>query len=288
MMTTGAVWRVVVPANLTVPQINHDTVWQVKLIRHEPAEAMPQRNDEKSTTTKSGLYFQRLREGKGSRPEAGSMCILSWAFWRPDGAFIAGTKLQGPMQLLLGRAPHKFLEEVVPKMQVGEILRVEVPSKQTPPRMIPHKTVWRLELKVIKPKLPLPKFVLPDAKELTTTKSGLQYKVLAKGPADGKTPKPGSTVTVHYAGWLKDGTLFDASYERHQPQPIQLGRVIPGWTEALQLMRPGDQYLLVIPSKLAYGPRGAGNRIPPDATLVFRVHFLHHGAEPPAKAGDKK
>jgi len=106
---------------------------------------------------------------------------------------------------------------------------------------------------------------------VVTLPSGLQYKVLTAGT--GKKPAAGDTVVVHYRGTLVDGTEFDSSYKRNQPAKFKVNQVIPGWTEALQLMAVGSKWQLVIPAKLAYGERGAGNVIPPNATLVFEVEL---------------
>ena len=108
---------------------------------------------------------------------------------------------------------------------------------------------------------------------ITTTASGLQYKALKLG--NGKTPKANSNVTVHYTGTLTDGTVFDSSVQRGQPATFGVSQVISGWTEALQLMREGDKWVLYIPYNLAYGERGAGNDIPPYATLIFEVELLN-------------
>lgn len=104
------------------------------------------------------------------------------------------------------------------------------------------------------------------------TESGLQYKVITAGT--GKSPQNGDRVTVHYTGKLTDGTVFDSSVERGEPITFAINQVIPGWTEALQLMREGDKWILYIPYDLAYGERGAGPQIPPYATLVFEVELL--------------
>ena len=104
------------------------------------------------------------------------------------------------------------------------------------------------------------------------TQSGLQYMVLKEGT--GAKPGPTDTVTVHYTGRLLDGTVFDSSVERNEPATFPLNRVIPGWTEGLQLMSEGAKYRLFIPSELAYGSKGAGDKILPNATLIFDVELI--------------
>jgi FKBP-type peptidyl-prolyl cis-trans isomerase len=105
-----------------------------------------------------------------------------------------------------------------------------------------------------------------------TTESGLQYKVIVEG--DGEKPGAEDTVEVHYRGTLIDGTEFDSSYSRGEPAKFQVNRVIAGWTEALQLMNEGSKWEIYIPSDLAYGSRGAGSNIGPDAVLIFEVELL--------------
>jgi FKBP-type peptidyl-prolyl cis-trans isomerase len=104
------------------------------------------------------------------------------------------------------------------------------------------------------------------------TDSGLQYEVLTAGT--GASPTPEDAVEVHYKGTLIDGTVFDSSYDRGQPVTFGVTQVIPGWTEALQLMQEGAKYKLYIPSDLAYGANGAGQVIGPNSTLVFEVELL--------------
>ena len=107
---------------------------------------------------------------------------------------------------------------------------------------------------------------------VTVTESGLQYEVLKSG--SGAKPSASDKVKTHYHGMLIDGTVFDSSVDRGEPISFNVGGVIQGWTEALQLMSVGDKWRLVIPSELAYGARGAGAKIPPHSTLVFEVELL--------------
>lgn len=107
---------------------------------------------------------------------------------------------------------------------------------------------------------------------VTVTASGLQYEVIKSGT--GAKPKPTDRVSVHYHGTLIDGKVFDSSIERNEPAQFGVTQVIPGWTEALQLMSVGDKWKLTLPSAIAYGPRGAGADIPPNSVLVFEVELL--------------
>src|SRR5450631_4265700 len=109
--------------------------------------------------------------------------------------------------------------------------------------------------------------------EMTTTASGLKYLVLKHGTGT-VSPKATDTVKVHYEGKLLDGTVFDSSIARGQPISFPLNRVIPGWTEGLQLMKVGDKFKFVIPANLAYGPNSPTPTIPPNSTLVFEVELL--------------
>lgn len=119
------------------------------------------------------------------------------------------------------------------------------------------------------------------AEGVKTTASGLQYKVVQEGT--GPSPKQGDTVTVHYRGTLIGGQEFDSSYSRQEPATFQVGQMIPGFDEGLQLMKQGGKYQLFIPPSLGYGTRSVGP-IPPNSLLVFDVELLK--IEPAAAAGD--
>jgi FKBP-type peptidyl-prolyl cis-trans isomerase len=108
--------------------------------------------------------------------------------------------------------------------------------------------------------------------------SGLQYKILEKG--EGEAPKATDQVTVHYRGTLIDGTEFDSSHQRGQPAQFGVGNVIAGWTEGLQLMSPGAKYRFFIPPNLAYGERGSGRVIGPNAALIFDVELISFQSQP--------
>jgi FKBP-type peptidyl-prolyl cis-trans isomerase len=128
-------------------------------------------------------------------------------------------------------------------------------------------------------------FLKENAKKegVITTKSGLQYKVIKEGT--GAVPKSTDKVNVHYRGTLLDGTEFDSSHKRGKPASFFLNRVIPGWTEGVQLMKMGAKYKFFIPGNLAYGQRGSRN-IGPNAVLIFDIELL--GIEPPEPAKKKQ
>ena len=104
--------------------------------------------------------------------------------------------------------------------------------------------------------------------------SGLQYKVVKSGPAGGPQPDRNDLVNVNYEGTLTDGTVFDSSFDRGAPYVTTPDDVVPGWTEALQLMKPGDEWILYVPPALGYAEKGGGSDIPPNAVLIFRLQML--------------
>jgi len=112
--------------------------------------------------------------------------------------------------------------------------------------------------------------------------SGVQYKVVTSGPAGGESPDANDLVSVHYEGSLTDGSVFDSSFDRGTPYATHLDQVVPGWTEAVTQMKPGDEWIVYIPPALGYGRAGGGSRIPPNSVLVFRIQLLDVAAVPGA------
>jgi len=117
---------------------------------------------------------------------------------------------------------------------------------------------------------------------VTTTESGLQYRVVEAG--DGESPDADDRVTVHYRGKLINGVEFDSSYSRGEPATFGLNQVIPGWTEGVQLMREGATYELFVPSDLAYGEQGRPGPIGPNSTLIFEIELLEVEPRPAAES----
>jgi peptidylprolyl isomerase/FKBP-type peptidyl-prolyl cis-trans isomerase FklB len=122
------------------------------------------------------------------------------------------------------------------------------------------------------------------AEGVRTLPSGVQYKVVQSGPPGGESPDSNDLVRVDYEGTLTDGTVFDSSFQRGQPAVFTLGEVVEGWTEALQHMRVGDEWIVYLPPEQAYGEQGRPG-IPPNSVLVFRVKLLDIARAPGGNRG---
>jgi FKBP-type peptidyl-prolyl cis-trans isomerase FklB len=164
---------------------------------------------------------------------------------------------QGAQDALAGNNPRLKLEEMQAAIQAEQ--QKEISKQQAQAQKNLEAGQAFLEANKKKP-------------GVVTLPSGLQYKVITAG--NGKQPKPTDTVVVHYRGTLINGTEFDSSYKRGQPATFKVNGVIRGWTEALQLMEEGAKWTLYIPSSLAYGDRGAGPQIGPNATLIFEIELI--------------
>ena len=173
-----------------------------------------------------------------------------------------------PDQVAAGlKAAFKGEETLLSEEEMGQVLMAFQQEMQM-------KQMAEMAAEAAKNQQVADEFLAANAKKegVVALDSGLQYKVLSSG--EGATPTAESTVEVHYRGTLVDGTEFDSSYERGEPVSFPVNGVIPGWTEALQLMKEGDKWQLVIPPQLAYAERGAPPVIPPNAALVFEVELL--------------
>jgi len=234
---------------------------------------------EDASCTDSGLCSKLLVAGSGSdHPDAWDKVTVHYSGWTTDGTLFDSSLNRG--------APATFpLNRVIPGwteglqlMVVGEQRRLWIPTElayNNQPGRPAGMLVFDVELLGIEdqpeppPPPKTPEDVAAPPADAETTASGLASKVLRPGVGQSH-PKKDSTVTVHYSGWTTDGTLFDSSVVRGQPATFPLNRVIPGWTEGVQLMVVGEKRRLWIPENLAYkGAAGA-----PKGMLVFDVELL--------------
>ncbi len=217
----------------------------VCLLCAAPAWAAP--NDSLTTPEQKAAYALGLRVGADLREKEAKLSPELFALGFKDGLENAQPKLSPEEQ-------SQALAEFSRQMQTRQLAKL----KELGDKNLAEGQAF-LKANQAKP-------------EVKTTASGLQYKVLTAGK--GKTPKTSDTVTVNYRGRLIDGTVFDDSYQRGQPATFEVGGIIRGWQEALQLMKEGDRWEIFIPSDLAFGPQGAGPQIGPNATLVFEVELV--------------
>ncbi len=280
LMTLGSRIKLTIPPELgygsrgagPIPA-NSTLIFEVELleIRQGPPDYQPI-DSTTITTTESGLKYQTLKGGAGEAAGEEQVVEMKFACWDPNERLLGCSEHQGsPLKARMDKYPWPFLREVVEKMLPGSVCLVEVPAALSGQ---PGDMLWRLEMIGVSDPLPLPVFRQLDEGKTETRESGLKVETLAKG--DGKTPKMGEPVTVHYAGWLTDGTSFDSSFSRGGTATFNVGQLIQGWNEALQNMQEGGKVLLHIPSNLAYGPRGSG-QIPPNAELIFYMELVKVG-----------
>ena len=246
-------------------------------------------------TTESGLQYLVLREG----PEGGEQATdpRDRVTVMYDGRLTTGEKFDSsydrgsPATFQLNQVISGWTEGLQ-LMSEGDEFMFYIPSalgygdSPRPGGVIKpgDDLIFRVELEKVQ-KAPPPVLVDEAAfaayvpwdsthEEVQKTGSGLEYIILESGKEDGVSPEAEDLVAVHYEGrYNADNTAFDSSFERGEPALFPAGQLIPGWVEALQIMKPGDRWLVYIPSDLAYGPAGKGP-IPPDSDLVFEVSLL--------------
>ena len=268
-----------------------DLIFEVELLKVTAGDQIPKHraaNLEKQVATKSGLKYEMVKAGDGVTGGKDQMVKIKFVIWNGDGRIIMCTQASnmhiGGMcsaPALPGVPPEfnpKFFAEAVGLMSKGAVARFEVPAnlcwgdRQVHPKLPPNSTTyWHMEVTKI---VDLPKFVLTPEANLKKTSTGLMYEVLQEGT--GKQPGPTDQVTVHYSGWTTDGKQFDSSWARDTPAEFPLDRVIPGWTEGLQLMKEGARYRFRIPGGLAYDVPGARPGTP-KGTLIFTVQLIKVG-----------
>lgn len=277
LMTPGARCKFVIPGNLAYgengspPKIppNATLVFDVELLRVIRMPKLRPAKPDAQQVLGSGVKWETVAAGAGELAAADDGLAFRYAIWKTSGDLVDCSERQRDHRIsgTMASLPFPFLKELAAKCRLGTIVRAEVPQAVFP--NVGEDTVWELELTGIHK---LPAFRKLDPAKTTRTQSGLEYEVLALG--EGQSPRATDTVVAHYSGWLTDGTLFDSSFSRGQPSEFPLNRVIPGWTEGLQLMKPGGRFLFQIPGKLAYGERGSPPKIPANATLVFLVELV--------------
>jgi FKBP-type peptidyl-prolyl cis-trans isomerase len=288
-MTVGSKFKFTIPPALAygdqdvgpIPA-NSTLIFEIELLEILPLPEHQPLEDQKLKTTTTGLKYQCIKQGKGECAQESDVVELKYAFWGPREELVECSDTTGEtMKAPVSRMNLAFLKEALLLMTPGSVFLFEVPpdlcfGEQRHPQLAPNSTTtWRLELVNVVAPLPLPEFVPFDEATATKTPSGLWLQKVREG--EGVSPRMGEQVTVHYCGWLADGTNFDSSYARGEPSTFHLGRVIPGWNEGLQLMKTGAVYRLKVPSNLAYGARGSPGGIPPHATLLFLIELIKVG-----------
>jgi peptidylprolyl isomerase len=240
----------------------------------EPKPKMPPLDSTDWKKKESGLETWDVKEGKGQAATANSIVKVHYTGWLTSGEiFDSSVVRKEPIEFGLDKV-IKGWQEGIPGMKPGGVRRLKIPAdlaygKRKVGPIPPDSTlVFEVELLSTEEKPMLPKL---DAKEWTKLPSGLEIWDVKEG--EGEAVKAGGTVTVHYTGWLTDGKQFDSSVGS-RPITFPLRNVIKGWQEGIPGMKPGGVRRLKIPAELGYGKQGAGDDIPPNATLVFEVQLI--------------
>ncbi len=260
---------------------------------HAKAVAFLEENAKKEDVkvTESGLQYEVLSEGpaNGYAPKATDIVDVHYVGTLLDGVEFDSSRARGSAARFPLNQVIPGWTEGVQLMTEGDRYRFFIPPELaygesgTPGGPIGPNAALIFDVELLKVTSPernaeaAKKFLADNAKKsgVKTTASGLQYEVLAEGPADGKSPSDANVVSVHYKGTLVDGTEFDSSRARGEPAEFPLAQVIPGWTEGVQLMSVGDKYKFYLPPALAYGETGTpGGPIGPNEALIFEVELL--------------
>lgn len=266
-----------IPANSTL-------IFEVELLSVEEGPKPFDVKGKDTVTTQSGLQYIVVSRSKENtaKPMKGDVVSVHYTGYLLDGKiFDSSRERDQPIELPIGVGRViKGWDEGIQLMSVGDKMRLIIPAnlaygEQGAGGVIPPNAtiIFDVELMAIKEG---PKPFDVKGKDTITTASGLKYIVVEKAQQPGPQAADGTTVSVHYTGYLLDGKIFDSSLERGQPISFKLGegRVIRGWEEGIKLMSVGDKMKLIIPANLAYGEQGAGGVIPPNATIIFDVQLM--------------
>lgn len=239
------------------------------------------------------IEYIEIEEGDGEAPEEGSIVSVHYVGALEDGTEFDSSYDRGqPIQFALGRGMViPGWDQGIAMMKEGGQARLVIPpelayGEQGAGGVIPPNATLTFEVELVDvspPPPPPPEEPTEVAEEdYTVTEEGLKYYDLEEG--DGATPEDGQPITVHYTGWLTDGTRFDSSLSRGVPVTFVygVGQVIPGWDVGFADMQVGGARQMVIPPSLAYGEQGAGGVIPPNATLIFEVELVEIPESPEA------
>lgn len=293
LMTEGEKAQLVVPPALAFGESGTDDgvippnstmIFEIELVSVQAGapDAPTTPDDADYTTTESGLKYYDFVVGEGATPETGQIVTVHYTGWLEDGTkFDSSLDRAEPFTFKIGmNQVIAGWDEGVATMQVGGKRQLVIPpdlgyGEQGAGTSIPANATLTFEVELISIQEGSPDNpATVEEEDYVTTESGLKYTDFVVG--DGASPEAGQSVTVHYTGWLEDGTKFDSSLDRGQPFTFQIGmgQVIAGWDEGVSTMKVGGKRQLVIPPDLGYGEQGAGNIIPANATLVFEVELL--------------
>lgn len=229
----------------------------------------------------AGLQVEDTEIGSGDPAKRNDHLTIHFKGYLSDGEVFESTyEMDQPMpvQVGAGNLPMRGWDEGMIGMREGGKRTLTIPPElafgdEGAGNIIPPGEEITMEVELLQIDEPPEQWDYPED-ELESTESGLQYYIHEEG--SGETPEEGVTVTVHYSGFLEDGSMFDSSHQRDEPFQFQVGtgQVIQGWDEGVLDMSPGERRTLVIPPELGYGDTGAGDAIPPDATLYFDIEMI--------------